>query len=76
MVGIGFALAAVSLVGLAFYAPMWALWAAGVGLALIVMLLTGLGICLLAIVRRWLDRNRDQVSRDSIADYYRIFPEL
>ena len=77
---LGIVLAAVSLVGLGFYAPKWAVWAAGFGLTLVGMLLTGLGICILGVMRCWFDTERDRGSRKSIVesgtDSYRMFPGL
>jgi hypothetical protein len=70
----------VGLVGLGFYAPEWALWAAGFGLPLVGMLLMGLGVWVLVVVRSWLERARDGWPRksrtESGAPSDCIFPDL
>ena len=79
-VAIGVLTVVVGLVGLGFYAPEWALWAAGFGLPLVGMLLMGLGVWVLVVVRSWLERERDGCPRQSRPESGalsgRVFPDL
>jgi hypothetical protein len=77
-IGVGMVVVALAVLG--FYVPEWALWAAGFGLPLVGMLLTGLGIWTLVVVRSWHEKEsngRPRKSRtESSAPSGRIFPGL
>jgi hypothetical protein len=74
--GVGVALVAVALVGVAFYHPLWALWASVVGLVLAGILLVDLALWIILVAKSW----RGAVSRknESESDTHSvlIFPEL
>jgi hypothetical protein len=74
--GIGVALVAVALVGVAFYHPQRAMWAWGVGLALAGILLMDLAVWIMVVAKSW----RDAVPRknESKSDTHPvlIFPDL
>ena len=78
--GIGVALMVGAIVGLGFYVPAWALWAWGLGLALVGMLFTGLAVWILSVVKSWLERERGAGPRKygtgSGTHSTRIFPDL
>jgi len=74
--GIGVALVAVALVGVAFYHPQRAMWAWGVGLALAGILLMDLAVWIMVVAKSWRGAVPRKNESESDANPVLIFPDL
>lgn len=74
--GIGVALVAVALVGVAFYHPQRALWAWCVGLALAGILLMDLTVWIMVVAKSWRGAKTRKNESESDTHSILIFPDL
>jgi hypothetical protein len=74
--GIGVALVAMALVGVAFYHPQWAPWAWAVDLALAGILLMDLAVWIIVVAKSWRGAVPRKNESESDAHSVLIFPDL